>query len=179
MPIYLTSKAAQQDYTPEWIVEGTALTDQDEVGQLFTQSEWSHAFGISYLGEQLPERATLGYAAFKSVEPNETPAFAVDTIYEQMYMLALGIQLAGPDLTPATFQSGMFSYPGGTGPYGTWGFGPGHYTPTQDSHILYWDPTQQSIYNGKDGAYVFPFGATRYRAGQYPTGTFDPAGFKP
>jgi hypothetical protein len=166
MPIYLTSKAAEQNYTPEWGVEGTALTDQDEVGQLFTQSEWQHAFGISYLGAQLPQRATLGYAAYSSVR-SDSPAFAVDLIYSQMYMLALGIQLAGPDLTPQSYEKGMFSYKGGTGPYGTWGFGPGHFTPTQDSHEIYWDPNKQSTYNSKQGAYVVS--TPRYKAGQYPS----------
>lgn len=165
MPIYLTAKAAQQNYTPEWIVEGTALTDTDYVGQLFTQSEWQHAFGISYAGKQLPERATLGYNAYESVN-HDAPAFAVDLIYEQMYMLALGIQLAGPNLTPQSFEQGMFSYKGGTGPYGTWGFGPGHFTPTQDSWEIYWDPTATSTYNQKQGAYIVS--TPRYRAGQYP-----------
>jgi hypothetical protein len=168
MPIYLTSKAAEQDYTPEWIDEGTALTDQDEVGQLFNQAEWAHAFGISYLADQLPQRATLGYAAYESVR-HDTPAFSVDAIYEQMYMLAMGIQLAGPDLTPQTYEQGMFSYGGGTGPYGTWGFGPGHFTPTQDSHEIYWDPTATSTYNGKQGAFIVS--TKRYRVGQYPRTT--------
>ncbi len=164
-PVYLTAKAHEQGYYPEWVVTGTALTDQDIVGQLMDQDEWSHAFGISYAGETLPQRATLGYAAYKSVN-SDTPAQAVDIIYAQMYMLALGIQLAGPDLTPQTFEKGMFSYPGGTGPYGTWGFGPGHYTPTQDARAIYWDPTKTSVYNGKQGAYVTA--SPRYKQGQWP-----------
>ena len=164
-PVYLTSKAKEQSYVPEWVVTGTALTDQDIVGQLFDQDEWSHAFGISYAAETPPQRATLGYAAYKSVN-SDTPAQAVDLIYAQMYMLALGVQLAGPDLTPQTFEQGMFRYPGGTGQYGTWGFGPGHYTPTQDAREIYWDPTKTSAYNGKKGAYVTA--SKRYKQGQWP-----------
>ena len=49
-PVYLTSRAAEQGYTPEWVVAGVALTDQDIVGQLFAQSEWSHAFGVTFNG---------------------------------------------------------------------------------------------------------------------------------
>jgi hypothetical protein len=166
IPVYLTSKAKEQNYIPEWVVTGTALTDQDIVGQLFDQTEWAHAFGISYAAEQPPQRATLGYAAYKSVN-SDTPANAVDLIYQQMYMLALGVQLAGPDLTPQTFEQGMFRYPGGTGQYGTWGFGPGHYTPTQDAREIYWDPTRISKYNGKQGAYVTS--SERYKQGHWPT----------
>ncbi len=44
---------------------GVALTDQDIVGQLFQQSEWSHAFGVSFDGQTLPKQQTFGYAAYK------------------------------------------------------------------------------------------------------------------
>jgi Periplasmic binding protein len=179
-PIYLTSRAHEQGYYPEWVVVGVALTDTDIVGQLFDQTEWAHAFGVSYAGPTLPKAATLGYAAYKSVESDE-PANEVNLIYEQMYQLALGIQMAGPDLTPYTFQQGLRNYPGSVAnapnaEFGTWKFPPGHYTPQMDSTIIYWDPTKTSPYNGKQGAYVVA--SPRYEAGQYPTGAPPlPAGF--
>jgi hypothetical protein len=101
-PVYLTQRAQEQGYYPEWDIVGVALTDQDIVGQLFNQNQWAHAFGITYQGKTIPYQATLGYAAYKSVR-NDEPAQAVNIIYAQMYMLALGIQLAGPDLTAANF----------------------------------------------------------------------------
>jgi hypothetical protein len=168
-PIFLTQKAQEQGYQPEWIVTGTALTDQDLVGQLYDQNQWKHAFGISYLGSPQPLRASSGYFAYKSVRTDE-PAFIVDIIYYQLYMIAIGIQEAGPNLTPQTFQQGMFNYPGGTGPAGTWGFGPGHYTPTQDFREIYWDPTKTSDQNNKQGAYVEPHPGVRYKQGQLPPG---------
>ena len=68
-PVYLTSRAAEQGYTPEWVVAGVALTDQDIVGQLFDQSEWSHAFGVTFNGPTVPKQNTFGYAAYKSGQP--------------------------------------------------------------------------------------------------------------
>ena len=59
------------------------------------------------------------------MRPNDEPAFGVEEIYYQMYLLAIGIQMAGPNLTPQTFEAGMFAYPGGSGPRGLWGFGAG------------------------------------------------------
>ncbi|HET6910538.1 MAG TPA: ABC transporter substrate-binding protein [Mycobacteriales bacterium] len=164
-PVYLTQKADEQQYNPEWAVIGVALTDQDIVGQLFDQKEWAHAIGVTYQGPTIPYQATLGYAAYKSVRSDE-PAQAVDLIYAQMYMLALGIDLAGPDLTPQTYLKGMQSYSGGTGEFGTWGFPPGDYTPTRDGAEIYWDPNATSAYNGKQGAYVFASG--RYQPGHWP-----------
>jgi hypothetical protein len=170
-PVYLTSRAAEQNYTPEWVVAGVALTDTDIVGQLFDQSEWAHALGVSFAGPEMPKQATLGYAAYKQVASDE-PANVVDLIYAQMYMLAIGIQMAGPALTPQSFQQGMRAYPGSqagapNAEFGTWAFPNNHFTPQMDSVIIYWDPNKTSPYNGKQGAYVIA--SPRYQSGQYPT----------
>jgi hypothetical protein len=167
-PIFLTQKAQEQGYEPEWIVTGTALTDQDIVGQLYDQNQWKRAFGISYLGSPQPIRGSDGYFAYKSVRSDE-PAFIVDIIYYQLYMIALGLQMAGPDLTPQNFERGMFSYPGGVGRVGTWGFGPGHYTPTQDFREIWWNVDATSTQNGKQGAYIEVEGGKRYKPGTLPT----------
>jgi hypothetical protein len=170
LPVYLTQRADEQNYFPEWDVVGVALTDEDIVGQLFDQNEWSHAFGITYQGPTLPYAATLGYAAYKEVR-NDEPAQFVNLIYAQMYMIALGIQLAGPDLTPTNFERGMLSYPGSqTSEFGTWGFPPGHFTPTLDGAEIYWDPNATSVYNNKKGAYIFA--SRRYTLQAWPRGNF-------
>ncbi|MEX2393345.1 MAG: ABC transporter substrate-binding protein, partial [Actinomycetota bacterium] len=168
-PVFLTTKAAEQNYNPEWVVVGVALTDHDLVGQLYDQEQWSRAAGVSYAGSVLPQRAGLGYAAYKSVRKDE-PAFSVEIIYAQMYMLALGLQLAGPTLTPDSYEAGMFSYPGGTGIYGTWGFPQGSYTPQRDTRIIWWDPEKTSSFNRKKGSYVEAYGGKRFGFGKLPKG---------
>jgi hypothetical protein len=172
-PVYLTSRAAEQGYYPEWVVAGVALTDQDIVGQLFQQSEWSHAFGVTFNGPTLPKEDTFGYAAYKQIDPSSEPANAVDLIYAQMYEMAIGIQMAGPDLTPQSFEAGMRAYPGSQAGasnalYGTWDFPPGHYTPQTDWSFIYWDPNKISPYNDKQGAYVDS--TTRTKIGSYAGG---------
>jgi hypothetical protein len=171
-PVFLTAKASEQSYNPEWVVVGVALTDHDLVGQLYNQDQWSHAAGVSYAGDIIPQRAGLGYAAYKSVRSDE-PAFSAELIYAQMYMLALGIQLAGPKLDPYSYERGMFTYPGGHGLYGTWGFPVGSYTPTRDARIIWWDPKRISIYNNKQGAYVDAYGGKRFAIHHLPKGTPD------
>jgi hypothetical protein len=180
-PVYLTSRAAEQGYQPEWIVAGVALTDQDIVGQLFQQSQWSHAFGVSFNGPTLPKQQTFGYAAYKQVSPSTEPANSVDIIYAQMYEMAIGLEMAGPNLTPQTFENGMRAYPGSQAGapnalYGTWGFPAGHYTPQEDWTFIYWNPTMTSPYNDKTGAYVFS--KTRTKIGSYGGGPLPlPTGF--
>jgi substrate-binding family protein len=166
LPVFLTAKANEQNYQPEWLVLGTALTDTDIIGQFYNQEQWRRAFGISFIGPQQPVRASLGYRAYKSVRADE-PSIAVDLLYYFLYVIAIGVQMAGPDLTPATFQQGMFNYPRATGPAGSWGFGPGDHTPMDDAMAIWWDPAATSPYNGKAGAYRSD--GRRYRPGQWPT----------
>jgi hypothetical protein len=172
MPLLLTSRMSQQDYYPEWIVTGTALTDYDELGQLYDTAQWKHAFGISQLGEEQPQGASFAYAAAKSVDPNHEPAFGADWFYGFVYLLAIGIQEAGPDLTPQTFAAGMRAYPGGTGAYGTWGYPNGAYTPQRDAREIWWEPNATSVVNHAPGRYASA--NVRYRPGAWPAGPAAP-----
>lgn len=167
-PFYLTSKAKDQGYQPEWLVMGTALTDTDEVGRLYDQSEWDKAFGASVLGKQLARNETAAYKAFKQARPNEEPATNVTTLYNQAYILALGIQMAGPALTPENFEKGLFAYSALTGEAGAWKFGPGKYTPQTDQEVIWWDSEAVSVVTGKPGTYRR--GGTRYGMGEIPAG---------
>ncbi|HAM03369.1 MAG TPA: hypothetical protein DCQ30_14260 [Acidimicrobiaceae bacterium] len=160
-PVYLSGAAAQQNYFPEFVEIGAALVDQDYVGQLYNQQFYQHAFGISPNEATVPYTQTLGYAAYEvgcqsnpSICSGQGPSFFVNLIYVQMAMLAIGIQMAGPDLTPATFQKGMFAYPPREGPYGQWGWSPTQYTTPNDFREVCWSPNTISPYNGKQGAYI-------------------------
>jgi hypothetical protein len=177
LPLLLTSRMSQQDYYPEWVVTGTALTDLDVVGQFYDQSQWKHAFGMSMLGEQQPQGASYAYAAAKSVDPNHEPIFGSELIYYFMYMIATGIQMAGPDLTPQTFAAGMHAYPGGTGPAGTWAYPKGDYSPYRDAREIWWDPNGNSVFNNAPGRYAST--NKRYKPGAWPTGPAAPQQLAP
>lgn len=154
LPLFLTQQASERGYYPEWLVLGTALTDADIAAQQYDQEQWRHAFGISQLGPQTDSRATYGYQAYKAIRPGDEPSITVDLLYYQLYQIALGLQLAGPDLTPETYAQGMFLYPGGTGMAGTWRFAPGDYTAQDDGVAIWWDAEGISPYNGKPGRYI-------------------------
>lgn len=168
IPVFLSGAANRQSYYPEFIIVGTALTDTDIVGQLWNQEFAKHAFGISSLTEPKPSNQSIGYAAYRTVREDE-PAFSVDLIYYQMAQMAIGLQMAGPKLTPLTFEQGMFNYPDKTGPAGTWGFGPHDYTTADDVREIYWDPNATSKYNQQQGAFL-ETDHKRYRFGDIPGG---------
>jgi hypothetical protein len=170
----LTPKANEQDYYPEWGTAGLAFVDQDIVSQLIDSKQWSHAFGIAYNAESEPQGRSFPYAAFKQMRPTDEPAFGVEELYYQLYMLAIGLQMAGPNLTPQSFEAGMFAYPAQSGPRGLWHFGNGDYTTTDDFREIWWDPNRVSGQNNRPGAWVQLNGGTRYTANNPPSG---PAGW--
>jgi hypothetical protein len=166
----LAPKANEQDYQPEWLTSGLAFVDQDIVSQLIDPNQWSRAYGIAYNAESEPEGRSFPYAAFKQMRPNDEPAFGVEEIYYQLYMLALGLQMAGPALSPDTFEAGMFAYQGGSGPRGLWHFAPGDYTSTDDFREIWWDPKRVSSQNNREGAWVQLGGGARYTAATVQSG---------
>ena len=172
LPVFLSGVANRERYYPEFLIAGTALTDADIVGQLWEPAFAKNAFGISSLEPFVPPTQTIAYEAFKTVRPDQEPAFSVDLIYYQMYMLAIGIQGAGPELTPQALSDGMFNYPQKVGPVGLWKFGPGDRTAANDVREIYFDINAVSPYNGKQGAYIGT-SKERWESGQIPGG--DPA----
>jgi hypothetical protein len=168
IPVFLSSRAASQGYFPEFIIVGTALTDTDIVGQLWDQNFAKHAFGVSSLTEPQPPQQSIGYAAYKTLRQDE-PAFSVELIYYQMAQMAIGLQMAGPNLNPQTFRDGMFAYPRKLGPAGSWGFGEHDYTTADDVREICWDPNAISNYNQKQGAFV-ETDHKRYAEGEIPGG---------
>ena len=111
-PIYLTSGATKQAYFPEWIDTGSALTDQTHFGRLYDQTQWRHAFGLSLLGDRLPKASSEEYRIYAWAYGGAAPpanTFAT-IIYPFTWMFPTGVQLAGPNLTPYTFQCGQPPY---------------------------------------------------------------------
>ncbi|MEQ1786299.1 MAG: ABC transporter substrate-binding protein [Acidimicrobiales bacterium] len=168
LPVFLSGVANREKYYPEFIIVGTALTDADIVAQLWRPEFAEHAFGVSPLNGFVPPTQTIAYAAYKDIR-NDEPAFSVDLIYYQMYMLAIGLQGAGPTLNPSTFEQGMFAYPPKVGPFGLWKFGPGDRTAANDVREIYFDPNATSTYNGKKGAYIGT-SPQRWESGKIPAG---------
>ena len=172
-PIFLSGTANRENYYPEFV----SGYEQDFIGQLWDPTFQRQSFGISPLGANNSQKPqdTHGYAAFKQMSDDE-PAFSVDGLYYQIYMFAIGVQMAGPNLTPETFEQGMFDYPEHLGPAGLWGFGPQDYTPMDDYHEMYWDAEAVSSYNGRPapGSTRTPASATATPPTRCPRWPVDP-----
>ena len=168
LPYFATPQANQQNYHPEWLVAGFGATDTDIVGQFYDQSQWSHAFGMGVVGELKSGYESESYRAYKAIR-NDEPAQLRDIMYYPVLWFFSCLQMAGPNLTPKTFEAGCFALPARQGEIGLWKFGPGDYTAVSDAREIYWDPQGTSAWNSRKGRYVATLGGQRY-SGPWPQG---------
>lgn len=60
-PAIFTREATRQNYFPEWIITGSALTDTTVFGRTYDPAQWRNAFGISFLTARAPENQSDAY----------------------------------------------------------------------------------------------------------------------
>jgi hypothetical protein len=190
-PIFLVQEATSEGYFPEWIVTGSKLTDTSAFSRYYDQRQWAHAFGISELSGRVNEADSDPFHLYQWQFGAPPPASSTyPLIYAVPFLFFLGEHLAGPDLTPASFQQGMFSYPvTGGGPtvatlsFGRHGIWPNDdYLGFDDATEIWWDPLargQDEIGRNGAGLYRYVDGGRRYRVGTFPSTPahpFQPAG---
>jgi hypothetical protein len=179
-PGSLTRAATSQNYFPEWIISGSALTDTAIFARTYDQTQWAHAFGISFLGARTDPKVSGSiylYHWFYGKNPPAATGAAVTT--PLVTLLFVGVQGTGPDLTPATFLAALFAGPKPpealTQPmitYGNHGIWPQtDYLGIDDATEIWWNPTafgpDELNHPGK-GLYEYVQGGKRYVPGQWP-----------
>jgi hypothetical protein len=184
----MTNVATQQEYSPEWVL--TAYQYQDVAllaRSAYDQDQFAHAFGLSVL-YPFTNGASNASLATWYWGPNRATSEIV--VQDVVNWLAFAIQYAGPTLTPANVQKGMFAVParGGaasdvpnTGQVG-WGKTtglsyPGYFTSGFDFAPVWWDSettgTSQAIDSKGKGVAWYVDNAKRYIAGTWPKQTFN------
>jgi hypothetical protein len=177
----LTKEAVAQNYHPEWLLNGVALTDLDQSAQTYDPSEVTgHLFGLS---EASPSVETTGPNSlagklYQKLTGHEIPP-GTDGNYGQMVQVFDQLQAAGPNLTPGNLARGTHALATLGAPrfeYGHWNFrdGPngqptGDHTRVSDARFVYWDGNATSPLNGKPGTYVEAFSGKRFTLGEWPT----------
>ncbi len=157
IPIFISRAADQQDYYPEWITNYWGDPDTRN----FSQDQWDHALSN---GPQFPPlKTTESYKAFELADPGHPPAEQYFYVaYEELLQIFGALQAAGPDLTPRSFEAGMFSLPPseGNGQFGTWTYGQGVFDPIATGPITWWNPSATSAFDNKPGAWLYCNGGT-------------------
>lgn len=172
--------AGRIGYHPEWAIVPTLVDHYDESMGAAAADQNKHTFGI------LPSNKWLGigepvYQAVNASDPR-TGSWApvslqvVRPSYQQLSMLAAGIQMAGPRLTPESFAEALeqtrFPNPGAAGP--RWyqarvGFAPADHTFVDDLGVWWWDNTVKSSWGeAGGGGLCYVQRGRRWLRGQWP-----------
>lgn len=183
--VYLMTAAQGQSYYPEWIVHN--VVGQDGVEGMFLEpsSQSQHAFGIRSLNKEVPVSQTpyiwaIHYESPSNPKPpyQNTYNYWDEWPYHDLLLLASGIQMAGPNLTPKTFEEGLFRTrfpnPGCDGPpfyQACVGFEGGSHTMQKSFGMVWWDPEQQNGggASGYPGNYCDVDRGVRFSLGSWPS----------
>ena len=174
---FLTQQADAQNYHPEWLLHGDALTDTDGYARLYTANEVNgHLFGISQLGAQNVAGDPKGEAAqaWKEATGGQAMPNGAWQVYYEMLMAFDQLQAAGPNLTGSALGHGTKALPalGGENlPQGIWQFGNTH-TAIKTTQEVFWDSQAKSS-DGRQGDFIATFDGRWFRLGEFPIGRPD------
>jgi hypothetical protein len=187
-PIFLTQSAKSQGYNPEWMVIGVALTDVDNVGRLWDQSQVRGSlFGMSQLGATEKILGPQGEApkTYKTITGTKI-AEGTTGDYHGLVLLFSALQAAGQTVTPETVAKAFVRLPPGGAPrfevgYASYQDGPDgkagatDHTAIDDAREIWWNADANG-FDGKQGTFEETMGGKRFRNGEWPKG--DPPVFR-
>ncbi len=178
-PIFMTQSAQGQNYNPEWVLVGVALTDVDNVPRLWEADQVRGSlFGMSQLGATAKILGGTG-------EPPKTYKAATGTALAKGtdggYFITMRVfsflQATGPTLTPENMAAAIFRSPPGGAPdfqvgYTSYRDGPDgtkgahDHTAIDDAREVWWNPDADG-YDGVKGSYIETYGGKRFRNGEW------------
>ena len=174
--------AESENYYPEWLTSSFGGgPDWDFNAQTFGHqdaSEFANQMGLSFYNKSVATAQLPVVWAIHQVDPTDTiPDFTAHDMqksYDGLLILASGVQMAGPRLTPFSFQSSLFRTafpdPGAGGPpyyQARVGFASGHHHFFQDAAPIWWSTTDVSSWSGQ-GAWCWAAHGVRYELGSWP-----------
>jgi hypothetical protein len=169
MPIFFTPQLTAQGYHPENIIVGANFVDFDALAQLYDQQQWANAFGLGNLAESQDPSHLDAHAAYVAGGGKGTLYLTADGAQSYFSVLAAGLQQAGANLNPGTFEHGELTLPawGGDRLHTLVQFGAGDYTGQSDVRMTYWSTADTSPSNGKQGTYLPLDGGRRHGIGTF------------
>ena len=167
--------AARRGYQPELFIVGDGLIENRGATRNYQEaSTWNNAWVMTN-GTFIPSTQEQPcYVAYRETNPSgdEADAQTACDLYDRIRQLFIGIQVAGPRLTPQTMDQGFHAIPPqrSTDPTAAACFyEPGDYTCVKDAMLERWDQTGA---NGQ-GCYRMAENGARYFAGTWPEGNID------
>jgi hypothetical protein len=182
----LTRAANTNDYHPEWIGSTFGGLDQVVILELAAApaDQLRSLFGLTFAPRQINPLLEPYNAALQEGDPSIAPATKstdysnFTQVYRPLLMLASGLQMAGPHLTPQSFLEGLrktqFPNPVTSTHAGAVNVPQDGFTMTDDAAEWWWNNTARGPYSDDSsaakGAICYLAGGARHRSGTWPRG---------
>jgi hypothetical protein len=186
-PLGLMQYATEMAWFPEWIVTTYQTMDENiYLHQYAPRDQARNLFGVRFLPRDVEVQddpwywaASEGYPSHPwdgvNVSGNQSSRVFYQRQYRSLLLIASGVQLAGPDLTPASFERGLHGVTFSNSDYptlpGAVGFTGASHAMTVDGAERWWDPGTRGPY-AKDpaGTWCYIDGGRRHTFGTWPSG---------
>jgi len=164
-------------YHPEWMMGYFSYNTAWAPSPQSPSDQWDHAFGLDYQNKLVPAPDNPWYQAVMAEDPTYSWPYAPLSYggwfaYEEELLLVSGLQMAGPDLTPQTFQQGLWKthFPNPPSPYfeGTVGFDHDH-TWIKDRPLVWYSAESTGPW-GQSGVWCYVNLGRRYTDATLPGG---------
>jgi hypothetical protein len=168
--------AAAINYFPEQLLAGDGgHADGYATEQHQNQQAWAHAWVVTFEPWTPPQRETVCFQSFKSVDPNapDTDILTACGFYDNLRQLFTGIQVAGPRLGPTSLDQGFHAIPpvpSGDPRVPACFYDPGDYTCIKDGSAQWWDPNTAPPGSSAPGCWRASDRGLRFLTGQWPGG---------
>jgi hypothetical protein len=189
-PQTLTKIATEQQYFPEWVINGYALIDTAAFSRTYDQKQWAHAFGVSNLAARvsLEKAGAVFLHQWYYGTPPPAPITSTVLISGSVFLYNT-IQNTGPKLSPESTRDALFRAPirkstsvSSQVSYGDRGIWPTtDFSGADDQTLVWWDPKAtgpDEINREGAGLWRFVDMGKRYLPGQFTkkvASFFDPA----
>ncbi|MFN2540081.1 MAG: hypothetical protein ABR549_18275, partial [Mycobacteriales bacterium] len=184
--------ASNQGYYPEWFLDAFGGNDVDYGCHTECPPDQAdQIIGLRSTNRSLPLLETPYFRAIKDVDPNYQPTgcggcshnaapgsyFSHDAqaLYQNLLLLSAGIQMAGPRLTPKSFEQGLlttrFPNPGCDGPpvyQGCVGFSGASHSMLNSFALEYYSNTDIAVQYQTPGTFCYVNHGRRLRIGGMP-----------
>ena len=158
-------------------MSGVPYNDLDFFARSLDQEQWQHAFGQVWFTPYVAGGASDAITALFQWYWGKTQGTHSPGIFSNVYTLYNGVMLAGPKLTPKSFNAALAKFPSSGGGFQDMitnletGIAPAP-IPVRGTALAWWDPKATGGSNQigipGTGKYAYLNGGKRYLTGKYP-----------
>lgn len=158
-PRFFMDAADADGYYPEWWFQSYfagGQTNNDAFTRLWPADQIKDVISFGAQTQPLDEQEAITAYRLGNDTPGAQPIPSYYWTYESLLQFFDALQLAGPDLTPSSFEQATAKIPQSQ-PWGMlsgWNGAAGPYDPAASYHVVHYDLSAVSPLDGKLGTYV-------------------------